>query len=269
MVLTSVEISSKGIVTNAVVIAQRPTTYDATVGCIIERGSEIKAESYKLPPRGIVWVISAEIFNLPNDVTGLATLRTTWTHEGVLTLNVGVVDPGWHGPLAAMLVNFGNSDFTVSKGDPFLRIMFHTHKKVTAPPVVRDMATYKREITTKSRMFSNTFLNMDSLVSEVSEKIFSLPRLAVILTLFGILLALLAIFTPIAYSVYFDYEMGSAKVEALQKQLDDLKAAGVADTGKRLSTLESRVDELKRASTPAPVKPAELGPPAPSKPNGN
>lgn len=266
MVLTSVEIAGKGIVTGAVPIGQRSTTYDATVGSIIERGAEIATESFKLPPRGIVWVVSAETFKLPDDVTGLATLRTTWTQTGVLTLNVGVIDPGWEGPLAAMLVNFGNSDFTVNKGQPFLRIMFNSHSPVAIKADARTMAAYKQEIAIKSRLFSNTFLNMDSLVSEVTEKIFSLPKIVVKLTAFAILLAILAVFAPIAYSVYVDYNIGATKIEALQKQLDDLKAAVAGDTSSRLNALEGRLDSLTKSEPPATPKPAEaLNPPAPQK----
>lgn len=270
MVLTSVEIAGKGIVTGAVPIGQRSTTYDATVGSIIERGAEITKESFKLPPRGIVWVVSAETFKLPNDVTGLATLRTTWTQTGVLTLNVGVVDPGWEGPLAAMLVNFGSSDFTVNKGQPFLRIMFNSHSPTQAKPEGRTMAAYKEEITTKSRLFANTFLNMDALVSDVTEKIFSLPQIVVKLTAFAILLAILAVFAPIVYSVYVDYNIGATRIEALQKQLDDLKASVAADASNRLTTLENRVDSLTKLAPPALEKaPAPQNPTMPQKPGGH
>ena len=37
----------------------------------------------------MVWVLSKEEFALPKDVTGLATLRTTFTKQGILALNVG------------------------------------------------------------------------------------------------------------------------------------------------------------------------------------
>jgi deoxycytidine triphosphate deaminase len=94
MILVRDEIEAKNIVHSAQVNGPRSTTYDATVGEIIIEGKSIQESSFTLLPRGIAWVISTEEFRLPSDVTGLATLKTTWTHNGVLALNLGIVDPG-------------------------------------------------------------------------------------------------------------------------------------------------------------------------------
>lgn len=166
MLLTSDEIKTKAIVGGAVEAGERGTTYDATVGSIIKNGDE-QGEKYTLKPREIVWVVSAENFHLPLDVTGLATLRTTWTHEGILALNVGVVDPGWNGPLSAALVNFSSKEFTINKGAGFLRMLFHAHKPSSSKPVTVTPATYKAQTLSRSRLFSDSFLSMDQLVSEV------------------------------------------------------------------------------------------------------
>lgn len=225
MMYTGVEIADEEIVSGARSEGIRPTTYDATVGCIIHEGKEIKQKDYVLPPRGIVWVISAETFSLPATVTGLATLRTTWTHEGVLALNVGIVDPLWNGPLAAALVNFSNSNFMIEKGDTFLRLMFHGHEKVSAKPVVRDMMGYKKEILSKSRNFSSTFLNMESLIPEVSEKVFSMPKWAYYLTLVGLIIGAAAIFTPITLSVLTDYRLEAQRMIALENRISMLESS--------------------------------------------
>src|SRR5450830_549060 len=105
MLLRKDEIIAKNIVAAANSKSQRETTYDATVGEIIFCGRKIEEDEFTLPSRGVVWVISKEVFTLPSNITGLATLRTTWTHDGVLALNVGVIDPGWNGPVATALVN--------------------------------------------------------------------------------------------------------------------------------------------------------------------
>lgn len=99
------EIAGLNIVQHSHVNGVRDSTYDATVGTIIKRGKD-QGSTYILEPRGVVWVVSQEEFHMPNNVTALATVRTMWAHKGVFALNVGVVDPGWNGPVATALVNF-------------------------------------------------------------------------------------------------------------------------------------------------------------------
>jgi deoxycytidine triphosphate deaminase len=52
-----------------------------------------RAVGVDLEPREMVWILSKEEFALPKDVTGFATLRTTFTKQGILALNVGIIDP--------------------------------------------------------------------------------------------------------------------------------------------------------------------------------
>lgn len=225
MVLTGAEVKLKGIVHGDVPAGWRNTTYDATVSSFFQGGAEVDAKSFTLRPRSIVWVVSAEVFKMPADVTGLATLKTQWTHEGLLALNVGVIDPGWNGPLSAALVNFSNADVTIKKGDPFFRILFHDHNPTRPKKFVRTMATYKGETSQRSRLFSPTFLNMDLLVQEVSDKVLQMPRWAVRLTIWGLIIAMMAIFAPIAFGVWTDYYASKSKIEVLEKRIDKLEAA--------------------------------------------
>ncbi|MCR9283520.1 MAG: hypothetical protein NXH99_17655 [Rhodobacteraceae bacterium] len=245
MLLTSDEIDDQKIVTGSCPARKRATTYDATVGSIIQRGREIKAEEYHLPPRGIVWVVSAEIFDVPDDATGLATLRTTWTHDGVLALNVGVVDPFWKGPLAAAVVNFGSTDFEIKKGDPFLRLMFHRHAKVSGPPIVRTMDEYKNEIISKSKIYSSTFLSMELLVPEISEKVYSMPKWAYYFAMIGLIIAFAALLTPVAVSVFTDYYVGREKIESIEQDLERLKTS--LDSSGRITQIETRLTEVETA----------------------
>jgi len=227
MVLTSDQIKEKAIVEGADEKGTRTTTYDATVGKIINEGSEHDGDTFILPPRGIVWVVSAETFNIPTDITGLATLKTHWTHSGVLALNVGIVDPGWHGPLSTALVNFSNSPFSISKGAPFFRLLFHEHAKVEAEKMVYPMDEYIGETKSRSRQFATSFLNMESLTKEVSENVLKLPQWALKLSVLGVLLALLAIFAPIAFTVWTDYSEQKTRLQHVEDRLKQLETREV------------------------------------------
>jgi deoxycytidine triphosphate deaminase len=217
------EIKSQSLVVGAQSTGERDSTYDATVGEIVERGKIISEPTFTLQPRHIVWIVSKESFRLPDSVTGLATLRTTWTHSGVLALNIGVVDPGWQGPLAAAIVNFSNEDFHITKGDTFLRLLFLEHKGTSAPSKMRTAPDYLRDIVDRSKHFSTTFLNMGALVDEVAKEIFTLPKLVVGLTILGTLLTFLSIFVPIAWTVWGGYVNSNAQVAGLTADVSNLK----------------------------------------------
>lgn len=244
--LTGEEIAARGIVEGLNPEGKRPTTYDATVGHIVRCGKEIQGDEFDLPSRGIAWIISEETFNVPCDATGLATLRTTWTHDGVLALNVGVVDPGWHGPLAAAVVNFSNSDFTIKKGDRFLRLMFQGHSLVESHLSSKSAKEYMEFIKKQSKLYSNTFLNMESLVPEITQEIFALPKIVVKLTQVGVLIGALAILVPVAYSVYTDTSVARVKIESIEDRLE--RQQTVRDPTSIIEQLEARVSRLERES---------------------
>lgn len=234
MQLTKTDIAQENIVNPSSPAGQRETTYDATVGEIIYKGVLHQKAKYTLPSRGIVWVVSAEEFKIPNTVTGMATLRTTWTHNGVLALNVGVIDPGWQGPIATALVNFSDKPFTFRKGDQFFRLIFNRHQSVVAPANIQDRTLYVADIVKRSKSFSKEFLNMDSLRKEVAEEIFKLPKWAFYVGFFALVIAIFSIFIPIAWSVWTESAQLKVHFEQLDKDLQDLKKEN---------------DELKKAAT--------------------
>jgi hypothetical protein len=186
-------------------------------------GKTIDDSSFTLPPRGLVWVISNEEFHLPKNITGLATLRTTWTHSGILALNVGVVDPGWSGHLATAVVNFSMRPFEIRKGQAFFRVMFLCHNEASAPLTGDSSTSYADRIRTFARLFSGTFLTMDSLVVEVSEKVLGFPRWALWLAAGAILVSVFSIVLPVAWTAVTQNYVMPSRIDALEKAVSDLQ----------------------------------------------
>jgi hypothetical protein len=230
MFLNREEIAAARIVTGAVPTSCRPTTYDATIGDIIFRGEVWGKDTFVLPKRGIVWVVSAEEFSFSDTKTGLATLKTTWTHKGVLALNVGVVDPGWKGPLATAMVNLGSEPVPLRKGDAFFRVMVFQHKETAPDTKIKPRDVYLREIQDKSTNFAPTFLDTESLVEDVAEQVFKFPKIGVIvgwaglgIALASLFLAILAIFAPIALDVFADHRSESVERKILEQRIEELQ----------------------------------------------
>ncbi len=224
MILVSEEIKELSLVEGADQASWRPSTYDATVGEIIEQGKRKNEDTFVLPPRGVVWVVSKEKFKIPHSATGLATLKTSWTHRGILALNVGIIDPGWHGPLSAALVNLSNVDFEIAKGIPFLRIAFMTHKNVTTDDNVKEIDEYLLSVRDYSSRMANTFLDISSIAKEVRIELNSstliankIAKIAIGLGAISIIAAVLSTFAPISYAVYTDIGSTKVLIESLKK----------------------------------------------------
>jgi deoxycytidine triphosphate deaminase len=133
------DILARGLIIGGSTQNLKNSTYDLTVGEIIPIGKDaVRARrkepptTYYLEPREMVWVLSKEEFDLPKDVTGLATLRTTFTKQGILALNVGIIDSFFRGPISTALINFSDRPRRIDVGDRFFRVAFLEHDDVTA-----------------------------------------------------------------------------------------------------------------------------------------
>lgn len=148
------------------------STYDLTIGEIFPIGGNTKENRrqtekgiYFLQPRETVLVLSREQFSLPGTVTGLATLRTTLTKQGLLALNVGIIDPYFNGPISTTLINFSERVVPIKIGDCFFRVLFMLHKN-TERGKSEDMerAKYIDQLTIAAyRDFPRSFLNIPDL----------------------------------------------------------------------------------------------------------
>lgn len=248
--LTKSEIVADAIVQHSQSNGERESTYDATVGVIISEGKDV-GSTYTLPPRGVVWVVSKEDFHLQADTTAVAALRTTWAHNGIFALNVGVVDPGWKGPVATALVNFSTEDFSVSHGDPFMRLMFFKHKPTQPSIVAVSRGEYVKKMKKNSRDFSDSFLNMTSLVDEVAGKIFSLPKVVVVAAWVAVLVAVLAIFVPILFSVWMGVNDDKISIARLQQRIEQLekdRSAQVSDAHADKSETPTNFEQSHRTT---------------------
>jgi deoxycytidine triphosphate deaminase len=110
------QILERGLVNGGCESNLKNSTFDLTIGEIVPIGKKALQERRRNPnvpsvflePREMVWVLSREEFNMPADVTGFATLRTTFTKQGILALNVGIIDPLFKGPISTALINFSD-----------------------------------------------------------------------------------------------------------------------------------------------------------------
>jgi hypothetical protein len=114
-----------------------------------------------------------EHFELPLEVTGYASVKTSTCFRGILALNTGIVDAGYRGPLSSTLINFSSQSQMLRAGDVFLRVSFHGHRTATtaAPSLPADK--YLNAARDRARVLPETFLDLPRTVEAVGQRLLS------------------------------------------------------------------------------------------------
>jgi len=166
------DILARGLIQGGDECNLKHSTYNLTIGEIVPIGKSAVQDringrglkAYFLEPREMVWILSEETFCMPSNVTGLATLRTSLTKEGILALNVGIIDPMFSGPISTALINFSDRPRRIGVGDRFFRVVFIEHDDVSdfhEKNENTERAEYLKNLETASyNDFSKNFLNV-------------------------------------------------------------------------------------------------------------
>jgi hypothetical protein len=147
-----------------------------------------------MPPQGIVQVISIEKVKLPPNMTGLAYVKTSLCNEGLLALNIGIIDPGYEGRISSFLVNFSSKPRLLIRGEPFIRLQFMPMDDPATPVDNEDDATYILKRRREAVNFSSTFLNLGAVIESITKDLFAKWRIQ-ILTLAGSIALVLTVMT--------------------------------------------------------------------------
>jgi deoxycytidine triphosphate deaminase/cell division protein FtsB len=198
MLLSGEAINQRRLVNNAINGGFRGASYDLHIGKIIDPdGGE--RDTYELPAQGIVAVVSRETVNIPKNVAGFATVKTSLCDQGILAINIGIIDPLYSSSLSSFLVNFGKNSHVLAAGQVFLRLTFFEFAPDDkSTPFIRSTEDYVREKKrTILQHFSATFLNLDVTTNDALDKAYDrykrklllwVPAFVLVLTLFAFLL---------------------------------------------------------------------------------
>lgn len=128
-------------------------------GCfepIDELGTEIK-------PAELVWIKAHEEISVPLNMVGLWIQTQTLSRQGLLLLNISLIEPGYQGPLSAVLVNFGSNKVTVSKDTKIAKVAFLLLDGDATKPVGKwDSSVYGAKLREMVASSPNTFLQLRS-----------------------------------------------------------------------------------------------------------
>jgi hypothetical protein len=260
------EIRDRGLIDDALERNYRFCSYDASIWKIITPGGQ-EVDSFKLEPMGIVEVISREKIRVDPGLCCFAHVKTSLCNEGLLTLNTGIVDPGWNGRVSSFILNFGKNDRLLLAGSIFLRLTFHElSSKDLKPPAPIDDAEYilerRRNIVER---FSQTFLNLALIVEKTVDENFRkyrnaaltwLPLVAIFLTVLTFLLN----FATLSLVQKWIQPNDAAKAELMRGALDK----ETNNLSQEYDSLSARIQQLEQAlSRPAAPSPPPQSPAPP------
>ncbi|MGF2688053.1 hypothetical protein ACQUWM_16240 [Marinobacter sp. DUT-3] len=241
MLLTKELIKYYGLVKEGVDDGYRSTTYDLRISKIIDSdGKEVSDDCY-IESSGIVELISEEVVSLPNFVTAFAHVKTGLSSEGLLALNIGLIDPGWCGPLSTTLVNFGKHRKLLQKGDPFLRVTFIQSMPVedckTVAKLRYDYEKDKRKtfVTNFDRTFLGLETHIKNKVKQVSSSDFE-KRIGIIALVFTTVFIVVQI--GASYFLYSDPWDKSIKDYYYERLNDAHNSVEAHDLSLRVQRLE-------------------------------
>jgi hypothetical protein len=251
----------------------RSASYDIRIGKVIGPDG-LLLDSYNLPPQGIVEVVSLERIRLPLEISGYALVKTGLCNEGLLALNIGIIDPGYDGLLSSALVNFSKKDRLLIAGETFLRLTFHRvaaseGAKLPVPMAVEDYVSDKRRKVVEN--FSKHFLNVPDLVRESTDE--SVKKLrntffwGVPLMAFGLAVLTFMMNYGVIWAVQRTFNPTNS-VEAAQSQVEmesqnELLRTTLRNSEAQNATLKARLDTLETQIKALSAAPATTKPKAP------
>jgi deoxycytidine triphosphate deaminase len=259
MTLTGASILARQLIKNANSAGYRNCSYDLTVGTLVTPDGQL-VEEYALPPQGLAKVVSAETVSCPLDLLGYVLVKTSLCNEGILPLNIGIVDPGFEGPLQSCLINFGKQKIRLRRGDVFSRITFHELEAASGTQRLPPLTT--ADVVTRAQAevdlyLPDTFMNIGATAQVAADKAFGkyrttmfawLPILAIVLTLltfalnFGNMWLLQSYLKP----------QDQARTEFLREEMESRLAKLETNRAQLSEQIQTLTKELHNAGANAP-----------------
>jgi deoxycytidine triphosphate deaminase len=203
MQLTGQETIKRGFVNPVCDESVRPAGYDVIIEEIIADGKRYK-RGRTVKAQGMVVLISKETIKVPSGYVAYALPKTSLCQEGILTLNTGILDPGFDGPVSTVAINFNAESYTLKPGESFLRLVFHKLEGENSDCLDNCSVQTSRESYIQTRIeeaaeFPDTFLDVENikraLVDDVQDKL--IPKLtrnfAFVIAILGFVITLLVL----------------------------------------------------------------------------
>lgn len=147
-------------------------SYEFAASSILRGGSPkvepIVESGVVIEPAQLVWIRAKEEISIPADMVGLWIQTQTLARQGLLLLNITLIEPGYEGPLSAVFVNFGNKKVIISPDTKIAKVVFLTLDKKADELVEKwNSKTYEAKLLDMAANAPETFLQLQSFLPKI------------------------------------------------------------------------------------------------------
>ena len=136
------------------------------------RALPISKRGTVIEPAQLVWIRAREEISVPANMVGLWIQTQTLAREGLLLLNISLIEPGYKGPLSAVLVNFGKKPVPIYPHTKIAKVIFlpldgDADKEVKG---CDDSKEYNDDLARLAANAPKTFLQLQSFLPNIEER---------------------------------------------------------------------------------------------------
>lgn len=156
-------------------------SYEFTADSILRGGShkveKIIQSAVAIKPAQLVWIRTCEKISIPANMVGLWIQTQTLAREGLLLLNISLIEPGYKGPLSAVFVNFGKKDVIIKPNAKIAKVMFlHLDGDATNKVGERDFQDYDESLMDMAANGPETFLQLQLFEQKANVMLHAMDR---------------------------------------------------------------------------------------------
>lgn len=134
------------------------------------------AAEYLAKPGEIFWVRTNRKVLLPSDICAFWWQTNELSKKGIMLVNMSMVDPGYHGWLACLFVNFGHQVVRITPDTTVARLVFAQLKDPVERPYTysgEDLRKYDGQLRDTALQGASSFLQVNEQAERMGEKMAS------------------------------------------------------------------------------------------------
>lgn len=204
---------------------------------------------YVIEPSEMLVIVTKESLRMPRDLCATYGQLNRLANHGLIILNTSIVEPGYHGPLSCVLVNFSSQKQALAAGESIAKLNFH---KLSGTPgstfqASFDHAAYERIASKNATSLPGSLLDIAGVERRVAEKVGSAIKKSVAFG--GLVVVFLLLWAQLeGFMSHWIYDhtgiMTTAKQVELQlKAMQDRNEAEIRDLKRTVEDVQNQVKQ--------------------------
>lgn len=160
-------------------------SYEFRPGVVVSTGRDVdercvrdwtgqtgSSDVYSIKPGELVWIRTLEKVQMPDDICAFWWQTNRLSQQGLMLVNMSMVEPGYQGPLACLFVNFGNTPVVIDPSSAVAKLVFNRLGTPSSSPleIHSDDTTYDRGIVRAAMRTPITFLDIGNIEVNLERK---------------------------------------------------------------------------------------------------